>query len=188
MRSIAFAISVVAAMAGVAAGEETHGVEIRQINTAMREIGCSPYTPQCAGATSTRTGLVVVDVTAQRLRNGPVALVGLFQGAARPDDGLLASQMIAGGGARLSLDRAWIQGGVGFAAERRAPGPKTITTTWALAHGAPALLLGTGIRTHVHDVPVAISLDAGTSLDADLAIDHPGRVYQLTANVLFTEL
>ena len=175
-------------MAGVAAAEETHGVEIRQINTAMREIGCSPYTPQCAGATSTRTGLVVVDVTAQRLRSGPVALVGLFQGSARPDDALLASQMIAGAGARLHLGRAWIQGGAGFAASERAPGPKTITTTWALAHGAPALLLGAGIRTRVDDVPPTISLDAGTSLDDDLAIDHPGRVYQLTANLLFTGL
>ncbi|MGH9888174.1 MAG: hypothetical protein ACREBE_21760, partial [bacterium] len=188
MRSIAFALSFVAAMTGVAAGEETHGVEIRQINTAMREIGCSPYTPQCAGATSTRTGLVVVDVTAQPLRRGPVALVGLFQGAARPDGALLASQLSAGAGARLNLDRAWIQGGVGFAASERAPGPKTITTTWALAHGAPALMLGTGIRTRLHDIPLAISLDAGTSLDADLAIDHPGHVYQLTANLLFTEL
>lgn len=175
-------------MAGVAAGEETHGVEIRQINTAMREIGCSPYTPQCAGATSSRTGLVVVDVTGQPLRSGRVALVGLFQGSARPDEGLLASQMIAGGGARLSLDRAWVQGGVGFAASQRAPGPKTITTTWALAHGAPALMLGTGTRTRIRDVPIEISLDAGTSLDAQLAVDHPGRVYQLTANVLFTRL
>jgi hypothetical protein len=175
-------------MAGVAAGEETHGVEIRQINTAMREIGCSRYTPQCAGATSSRTGLVVVDVTAQRLRTGRVALVGLFQGSARPDEGLLASQMIAGAGARLSLDRTWVQGGVGIAASQRAPGPKTITTAWALAHADPAVLLGTGFRTRAFDRPVELSLDAGTSIDADLAIDHPGRVYQITANVLFTEL
>jgi hypothetical protein len=188
MRSIAIAISAVAAMAGVAAGEETHGVEIRQINTAMREIGCSPYTPQCAGATSSRTGLVVVDVTARQLRSGRVALIGMFQGSARPDDALLASQMIAGGGARLNLDRAWIQGGAGFAAQQRAPGPKTITTTWALAHAAPALMLGTGIRTRAFDIPVELSLDAGTSLDEDLALDHPGRVYQVTANVLFTKL
>jgi hypothetical protein len=188
MRTLALAISTLAAVAGVAAGEETHKIDIRQINTAMREIGCSPYTPQCTGATSSRTGLVVVGVTAQQLRSGRISLVGMFQGAARPEDGLLASQMIAGGGARLSFDRAWIQGGAGFAAKQRAPGPKTITTTWALAHSAPALMLGTGLRTRAFDLPVEISLDAGTSLDEDLAIAHPGRVYQLTANILFTRL
>jgi hypothetical protein len=112
----------------------------------------------------------------------------MFQGAARPDDGLLTSQMIAGGGARLRLDRAWVQGGVGFAASRRAPGPKTITTAWALAHAAPAVLVGAGTHTRMFDVPLEVSLDVGTSIDGELATDHAGRVYQVTANVLFTEL
>jgi hypothetical protein len=193
MRSTTLALSlaataVVAATAGVAEGEVSRDVEIRQVNTAMRVIGCSRYIQECAGATTTRTGLVVVDVTGKRLQEGRVALVGMFQGAARPTGSLLASQMISGGGARVSLGRSWVQGGVGFAASQAAPGPKTITTTWALAHGAPALLLGTGTRARALGVPVEISLDAGTSIDGDLAIDHPGRVYQVTANVLFAGL
>lgn len=194
MRSTTLALTLIAATAGVAgpprlaAGEVTRDVEIRQVNTAMRVIGCSRYIEECAGATSTRTGLVVVDVTGKRLQEGRVALVGMFQGAARPEGGLLVSQMISGGGARVSLGRSWVQGGVGFAASQVAPGPKTITTTWALAHGAPALLLGAGTRSRALGVPVELSLDVGTSIDGDLAMDHPGRVYQVTANVLFAEL
>jgi hypothetical protein len=194
MRSTTLALSLLAATAGVAAtadpaaGEVTRDVEIRQVNTAMRMIGCSRYIHECAGATSTRTGLVVVDVTGKRLQHGQVALVGMFQGAARPDGRLLASQMISGGGARVSMGQSWIQGGVGFAASQVAPGPKTITTTRALAHGAPALLLGIGTRSRALGVPVEISLDVGTSIDGDLAIDHPGRVYQVTTNVVFAEL
>jgi hypothetical protein len=194
MRSTTLALPLIAAMAGVAtaprlaAGEVTRDVDIRQVNTAMRVIGCSRYIQECAGATTTRTGLVVVDVTGKRLQEGRVALVGMFQGAARPEGGLLVSQMISGGGARVSLGRSWVQGGVGFAASQVAPGPKTITTTWALAHGAPALLLGAGARSRALGVPVEISLDVGTSIDGDLAMDHPGRVYQVTANILFAEL
>jgi hypothetical protein len=178
----------VAATAGLAAGEVTRDVEIRQVNTAMRVIGCSRYIQECAGATSTRTGLVVVDVTGKRLQHGKVALVGMFLGAARPERELLASQMISGGGARVSLGQSWVQGAVGFAASQVAHGPKTITTTRALTHGAPALLLGAGTRSRALGVPVEISLDVGTSIDGDLAMDHPGRVYQVTANVLFAEL
>jgi hypothetical protein len=187
LRLIAATVGV-AATAGLAAGEVTRDVEIRQVNTAMRVIGCSRYIQECAGATSTRTGLVVVDVTGKRLQQGRVALVGMFQGAARQEGGLLASQMISGGGARVSLGQSWIQGGVGFAASQVAPGPKTITTTWALAHGAPAILLGAGTRLSALGAPVEISIDAGTSIDGALAMDHPGRVYQLTANVVFAEL
>ena len=186
--TLSLAATAVVAATGVAAGEVTRDVEIRQVNTATRVIGCSRYIQECAGATSTRTGLVVVDVTGKRLQEGRVALVGMFQGAARPTDSLLASQMISGGGARVSLGRSWVQGGAGFAASQVAPGPKTITTTRAIAHGAPALLLGAGTRARALGVPVEISIDAGTSIDGDLAMDHPGRVYQVTANVLFTEL
>jgi hypothetical protein len=100
---------------------------------------------------------------------------------------LLASQIITGGGARVSLGRSWVQGGLGFAASQVAPGPKTITTTRALTHGAPALLLGAGTRARALGIPFEISLDVGTSIDGDLAADHFGRVYQVTANVLFTE-
>jgi hypothetical protein len=188
MRSTTLALSLIAATAGLAAGEVTRDVEIRQVNTAMRLIGCSRYIQECAGATSTRTGLVVVDVTGKRLQQGRVAFVGMFLGAARPEGRLLASQMISGGGARVSLGQSWVQGGVGFAASQVAPGPKTITTTRALAHGAPALLLGAGIRSRAFGVPVEISLDVGTSIDGDLAVSHPGRVYQVTTNVVFAEL
>jgi hypothetical protein len=194
MRSTALALGLiaattaVAATAGPAAGEVTRDVEIRQSNTAMRVIGCSRYIQECAGATSTRTGLVVVDVTGKRLQRGRVALVGMFQGAARPEGALLASQMISGGGARVSRGQNWVQGGVGFAASQLAPGPKTITTTRALTHGAPALLLGAGTRSRALGVPLEITLDVGTSIDGDLAVGHPGRVYQVTANVLFAEL
>jgi hypothetical protein len=186
MRSTTLALSLLAATAGVAAtaglaaAEVTRGVEIRQVNTAMRVIGCSRYIQECAGATSMRTGLVVVDVTGKRLQHGRVALVGMFQGAARPERGLLASQMISGGGARMSLGQSWVQGGVGFAASQVAPGPKTITTTRALAHAAPALLLGAGTRSRVLGVPAELSIDVGTSIDGD--------VYQVTANVLFAQL
>jgi hypothetical protein len=187
-RSLILATVGVAATAGLAAGEVTRDVEIRQVNTAMRVIGCSRYIQECAGATSSRTGLVVVDVTGKRLQRRGVALVGMFQGAARQEGGLLASQMISGGGARVSLGRSWVQGGAGFAASQVAPGPKTITTTRALTHGAPALLLGAGTRSRALGVPVEISLDVGTSIDGDLAMSHPGRIYQVTANVLFAEL
>jgi hypothetical protein len=194
MHSTTLALTLIAATAGVAAtagpagAEVTRDVEIRQVNTAVRVIGCSRYIQECAGATSVRTGLVVVDVTGKRLQHGRVALVGMFQGAARPEGALLASQMISGGGARVSLGRSWVQGGVGFAASQVAPGPKTITTTRALAHAAPALLLGAGTRSRALGVPVEITLDVGTSIDGDLAVDQPGRVYQVTANVLFVEL
>lgn len=182
------AICLLAATAGIAAGEVAPDVKIRQINTATRVIGCSRYTEGCAGATSTRTGLVVVDVTAARLRYRRVAFVGMFHGSARPENGLLASQMIVGGGARVAVGRAWVQGGAGVAALQLAPGPKTIATTRALAHGAPALLLGVGTHVSVFAVPFEISLDVGTSIDDDVTVNHLGRIYQVTANVVVAEL
>ncbi len=188
MFSTILAVGLVAAVAGVAAGEATHGVEIRQINTAARTIGCSRHIEQCAGATTMRTGLVVVDVRAPRLRHGPLSVVGMFHGAARPDHGLLASQMIAGGGGRLAVGEGWVQGGVGFAASQTAPGPKTIATTRAIMHGSPAVLLGVGAHASAYDVPFELTLDVGTSIDDRLSGDRLGRVYQITANVLVSQL
>jgi len=188
MWSAILAVGLVAAVSTTASAEVTPDITIRQVNTATRVIGCSGYIEACAGATSIRTGLVVVDVTAQRLRYGRIAAVGMFQGSARPDDALLASQMIAGGGARVAVGRAWIQGGVGFAATQVAPGPKTIATTRAIAHGAPALLLGVGMRASAGSVPLQLSLDLGTSIDDELAADHAGRAYQVTASFLVADL
>jgi len=188
MRSAILAVSLVAAVSPAASAEVTPDIAIRQVNTATRVIGCSRYIEHCDGATSIRTGLVVVDVTSQHLRYGRVSAVGLFQGSARPYDALLASQMLAGGGARVALGRAWIQGGLGFAASQVATGPKTIATTHAIAHGAPALLFGVGTHATALSLPFELSLDLGTSLDDELASDHAGHVYQVTANLLVADL
>jgi len=181
-------MSLVSAVSAAASAEVTPDITIRQVNTATRVIGCSRYIEACNGASSIRTGLVVVDVSSQRVRRGRVTAVGLFHGSARPDDALLASQMIAGGGARVAIGPAWIQGGVGFAAMQVAPGPKTIPTSRALAHGAPAALFGIGTHARALSVPFQLSLDLGTSIDSELAADHAGRVYQVTANLLVADL
>jgi len=170
-----------------ARADTTHVFDVRQINTAPRLIGCSSSIQSCNGATSIRTGLVVVDVESQHVRRGSLALVAMFQASAKPEQALLASQLMIGGGPRLTLGRAWLQAGAGLAGATLARGPKTIRTTSVLGSGAPAVMLGVGTWVAPFEVPLQLSLDLGSSLGV-LDDDHLGEIYQVTANVLATNL
>lgn len=162
-------------------------IEVRQINTAPRLIGCSSAVISCDGATSIRTGLVVVDVVSRHVRRGPVALVGMFHAAARPREGLLSSQAFVAAGPRVTLGRNWVQGGLGLAGRRIAPGPKTIPVATLLDAPSPAVVLGVGRRLAAFDVPIQISLDFGTNLGVR-DDDQLGDVYQVTANLFATDI
>lgn len=183
----AMAITMSVAAGGVARADRRDIIEVRQINTATREIGCSRYIERCDGASSIRTGLVVIDTTSPHLRRGPVALVAMFQAAARPEDELLASQLIVGGGARITHGRRWLQAGLGIAGEQIAPGPKTIPAASLLSSSAPAVMVGVGTRVDAFKVPLQLTLDVGSSLGV-LDDDPFGDIYQITANVLATNL
>jgi hypothetical protein len=179
------AVSV--AGAGIAQADRRDLIEVRQINTATREIGCSRYIERCDGASSIRTGLVVVDTTSQHLRRGPVSLVAMFQASARPEDELLASQLIVGGGPRVIRGHSWLQAGVGVAGRHVAPGPKTIPASSLLSSSAPAAIVGIGTQVAPFKVPVQLTLDVSTSLG--VFDDDPfGDIYQVTANLLATNL
>jgi hypothetical protein len=168
---------------GVAEADRPSSLQFRQINTAPRLIGCSRNIEFCGGASSTRTGLVVADLASRDLRRGPVALIAMFQASAQPKRELLGSQVMIGGGSRLSFGRSWIQGGLGLAGLKVAPGPKTIPATSLLHSHIPAAMAGIGTRLEAFDVPLQLSLDLGTSLGV-LDDDHFGDIYQVTANVL----
>ena len=172
---------------GAAQADKRDGIEIRQINTAPRMIGCSPNIDSCDGATSIRTGLVVIDVASRFLRRDPVSLVAMFQASAQRKGGLLGSQLIVGGGPRLALGRSWLQTGLGFAGAQLAGGPKTIAASSVLTSGIPAVMLGVGTHMAVFEVPLQLSLDLGSNLGG-LGESHFGDVYQITANVLATNL
>jgi len=139
-------------------------IEVRQINTASRVIGCSRNIENCDGASSIRTGLVVIDVTSQHFRRGPVSFVAMFQASAQPDHALLDSQVMFGGGPRLALGRSWLQCGVAIAGSQLAPGPKTIAATSVMTHPHPAAMAGVGTQVAPFEVPLQLSLDVGTGL------------------------
>ena len=75
---------------------------------------------------------------------------------------------------------------VGLADSQVAPGPKTIAATSLLSSLTPAAMAGVGTWTSALDVPLQVSLDVGTSLG--LRDEHLGDTYQITANVLATNL
>lgn len=172
---------------GAAQGNKRDAIEVRQINTAPRLIGCSRNIESCDGATSVRTGLVVVDVASRFLHRDPVSLIAMFQASAQPKGALLGSQLIVGGGPRLTLGRSWLQTGLGFAGAQLARGPKTIPASSLLRSGVPAIMLGVGTRVAAFEVPLQLSLDLGSNLGV-LGESHFGDVYQITASVLATRL
>jgi hypothetical protein len=158
-------------------------LQVRQINTAPRLIGCSRDLENCDGATSVRTGLVVIDLESRYLQRGPLSLVAMFQASAQPKDAMLASQVIVGGGPRLMLGHSWVQAGLGLADNQVAPGPKTLPVTSLLGSGAPAAMVGVGTLVTALDLPLQLSLDVGSSLGA-FRDDHFGDTYQVTANLV----
>jgi hypothetical protein len=188
MRTIA-TLTILATTGLAAAGpaaDHSDKVEVRQINTAFRQIGCRRMFESCEGMTVPRTGLVVIDVAARSLRRGPVTLVGMLQASAQPQDGLVASQVISGLGPRLQLGRSWIQGGIGIAGSTLAPGPKTMSTGAVIGQHVPAGLLGVGTEVTALSLPLQVSLDLGAGLHA--GDDRFGTIYQVTANVMATAL
>jgi hypothetical protein len=158
-------------------------LQVRQINTAPRLIGCSRDLESCDGATSVRTGLVVIDLESHYLQRGPLSLVAMFQASAQPKDALLASQVIVGGGPRLTLEHSWLQVGLGLAGSQVARGPKTLPVTSLLGMGAPAAMVGVGTLVTALDVPLQLSLDIGSNLGV-FRDDQFGDTYQVTANVV----
>jgi hypothetical protein len=179
-------LAVSVATAGLARADQGKVIEVRQINTAPRVIGCSREIESCEGASSIRTGLVVIDVGSQHFRRGPVSLVAMFQASAQPEHALLDSQVMFGGGPHLALGRSWVQAGLAIAGSQLAPGPKTIAATSVMMHPHPAVLAGVGTQIAPFEVPLQISLDLGTSLG--MVDDRFGDIYQITANLLATNL
>lgn len=180
------AAAAVAAMTlvGVARADRSKAFQVRQINTAPRWIGCSRDLESCDGATSVRTGLVVIDLESHYLRRGPIALVAMFQASAQPKEALLASQVMVGGGPRVTLGHSWVQAGLGLAGSAVAPGPKTMPVSSLLSDPrGPAAMVGVGTFVTVFDVPLQLSLDFGSSLGL-LGDDHLGGIHQVTANVI----
>lgn len=161
-------------------------IQVRQINTASRVIGCSRDIESCEGASSVRTGLVVIDVASKHFRRGPISLVAMFQASAQPERALLESQLMFGGGPRLVLGRSWVQAGMAITGSQLAPGPKTIAATSVMLHPRPAAMAGIGTLIAPFEVPLQISLDLGTSLG--MVDDRFGDIYQITANLLATNL
>jgi hypothetical protein len=191
MNALAIVTAAAAAFVSLAGGrpaqaDRVSSLQIRQINTAPRLIGCSHSVERCDGATSIRTGLVVVDVASRYVRRGPVSLVGMFQASAQPRASLLGSQLILGGGARIEPGRGWLQAGLGLAGAHVAPGPKTIAATSLLSSFTPAAMAGVGTHMSAFAMPIQLSLDLGISLG--LSDDQFSDIYQVTANVLATNL
>lgn len=170
----------------LARADQRSTIQVRQINTASRVIGCSHDIESCEGASSIRTGLVVIDVASQHLRRGPMSLVAMFQASAQPARALLDSQVMFGGGPHLALGRSWIQGGLAIAGSQLARGPKTIAATSVMMHPRPAVMAGVGTQISPFDVPLQLSLDVGTNLG--MVDDRFGDIYQITANLLATNL
>lgn len=184
----ASALALVSVAGGrVAQADKRDSIKVRQINTAPRLIGCSRNIEFCNGASSTRTGLVVIDLESRHLRSGPVSFIAMFQASAQPKRELLGSQVMIAGGPRLSFGRSWVQGGVGLAGSQIALGPKTIPATSLIHSHTPAAMMGLGTRVEAFDVPLQLSLDLGSSLGL-VDEDRFGDIYQVTANVLATNL
>ena len=179
-------LAVSVATGRLARADQIKTIEVRQINTASRQIGCSRDIENCDGASSIRTGLVVIDVGSQHFRRGPLSLVAMFQASAQPEHALLESQVMFGGGPHLVFGRSWVQAGVAIAGSQLAPGPKTIAATSVMSHPKPAAMAGVGTQIAPFDVPLQISLDLGTNLG--LVDDRFGDIYQITANLLATNL
>lgn len=178
------------AATGVAAAnppaDHSDKVQVRQINTAFRQIGCQRMFESCEGMTIPRTGLVVIDVSARSLRRGPVSFVAMLQASAQPEDALVASQVISGVGPRVQLGRSWVQGGVGIAGSTLAPGPKTMSTEAVFGQHVPAGMLGVGTEVTALSLPLQLSLDLGAGVGP--GDDRFGTIYQVTANVMATAL
>ncbi|HEY4240500.1 MAG TPA: hypothetical protein VGM88_11830 [Kofleriaceae bacterium] len=180
MKSLIGALLSVLLVPAVASAERHDGTIIRNINPSAREIGCTELFTECPGVTNVRTGLVVVDVSAAPLRTKAYQLIGWFQGAARPQGGLVRSQMMSGAGIRVPHGHSWVQAGAGFGAQQVGVGPSTIRTTHALQIARPAMMFGVGRDVaKFHGGPVLVALDGGTTID-----DGDGNhVYQLTASL-----
>jgi hypothetical protein len=150
----------------------------RQVGASSRVLGCTNWAAiPCDGSTQTRLGLTVVDLQYDR-RDG-LAPVAMFQAAARTADDQLFSQVATGPGLRYSRRGRWLQGGLGVAAWRHAPGPKTITASQILDSAAPALLLGVGFTEPDEEDPITYALDSSLAL-----LEAEGlRTYQLTASL-----
>jgi hypothetical protein len=178
------------ATAGVAAADtqsdHSETVEVRQINTAFRKIGCQRMFESCEGMTVPRTGLVVVDVAPRKWHHGRTSFVASLQASAQPEEGLVASQVVAGFGPRVALGRSWIQGGVGIAGSTLAPGPKTMSTEAVLSQHVPAATAGVGTHLTAFAVPLQLSLDVGAGFGH--GDDRFGNIYQVTANLMSTDI
>ena len=143
-------------------------------------LGCNPYVDlPCDGLAPYRMGQTA----------GHAALVGprgmgpsvSFQGATRPDEINLTSQVIATVGLKKKFGRGWVHGGVGIADERSTPNPKPLTIS-ETAHGVPVLAMATGVGIDfgTETEPLSFAIDAGSSIEESGA----GRIYQWSASVV----